>query len=57
MKKFMELIKREDGVTAPEYALIASLVAVAIIVAVTALGGSVSGAFQAISTAIDNAGN
>ena len=57
MKKFMELIKREDGVTAPEYALIASLVAVAIIVAVTALGGSVSGAFQAISTAIDNACN
>ena len=32
MKKFMELIKREDGVTAPEYALIAALVAVVIIV-------------------------
>ena len=38
MKKFMELIKREDGVTAPEYALIAALVAVFIIGAVTLLG-------------------
>jgi pilus assembly protein Flp/PilA len=53
MKKFMELIKREDGVTAPEYALIAALVAVFIITAVTALGGSVSNAFDAISDAID----
>ena len=56
MKKFMELIKREEGVTAPEYALIASLVAVAIIVAVTALGGSISGAFDAIVVAINGAG-
>ena len=35
MKKLMELIKREDGVTAPEYALIAALIAVVIIGAVT----------------------
>ena len=56
MRKFMELVKREEGVTAPEYALIASLVAVAIIIAVTALGGSVSDAFTTISNAIANAG-
>ena len=35
MKKFMELIKREDGVTAPEYALIAALIAGVIILVVT----------------------
>ena len=57
MKKLMELIKREDGVTAPEYALIASLVAVAIIAAVTALGGSISGAFDSIVAAINGAGS
>jgi pilus assembly protein Flp/PilA len=55
MKKFMELLKREDGVTAPEYALIAALVAVFIIGAVTALGGGVSNAFDSIATAINNA--
>ena len=52
MKKFMELFKREDGVTAPEYALIAALVAVVIIIAVTALGTNVAAAFQAIADAI-----
>ena len=55
MKKLMELIKREDGVTAPEYALIAALVAVFIIGAVGAMGGSISGAFTTISGAIDAA--
>jgi pilus assembly protein Flp/PilA len=55
MKKIMEFIKREDGVTAPEYALIAALVAVFIIGAVTALGGGVSNAFDSIATAINNA--
>ena len=55
MKKFMELIKREDGVTAPEYALIAALVAVFIIGAVQVLGGSIDGAFRAIGGAINAA--
>ena len=52
MKKLMELIKREDGVTAPEYALIAALIAVVIIGAVTALGGSLGQTFNTIQTAI-----
>ena len=52
MKKLMELIKREDGVTAPEYALIAALIAVVIIGAVRALGGSLSGTFNTIEGAI-----
>lgn len=38
---FSSLIKREDGVTAIEYALIAALIALVIIVAVTAVGTSV----------------
>ena len=49
MKKLMELIKREDGVTAPEYALIAALIAVVIIGAVGILGGKITSTFTAIS--------
>jgi len=55
MKKLMGLFKREDGVTAPEYALIASLIAVVIIVAVRLLGTNVDAAFNAIATAIGGA--
>ena len=46
------LIKRDDGVTAIEYALIASLIAVAIIVAVKALGVELSTVFNSITTAL-----
>jgi pilus assembly protein Flp/PilA len=42
----------ETGVTAIEYALIASLIGVAIITAVTAVGTSLSTKFTAISTAL-----
>ena len=52
MKKLMTLIKREDGVTAPEYALIGALIAVVIIAAVTLLGDNVEAAFNAIANAI-----
>ena len=52
MKKLMEFVKREDGVTAPEYALIVALVAVVIIGAVTLLGTGVQAAFNAIANAI-----
>ena len=55
MKKLMELIKREDGVTAPEYALIAALIAVVIIGAVTALGGSLGQTFDTIEVAVSGA--
>ena len=49
MKKLMELVKREDGVTAPEYALIAALIAVVIIGAVTLLGSAVERTFNTIA--------
>lgn len=52
LKRFL---KDEGGATAIEYGLIAALVAVVIIGAVTALGTSISGKFTEISTAISNA--
>ena len=42
----------QSGVTAIEYGLIAALIAVAIIVAVTSVGTSLSGTFTAISSAL-----
>ena len=49
MRKLIELVKREDGVTAPEYALIAALIAGVIIGAVTLLGGQISATFNNIA--------
>lgn len=46
----------ENGATAIEYGLIAALVAVAIIGALTSLGTSLSGIFGDVSTELDNAG-
>ena len=45
-------MRAEDGATAVEYALLVSLIAVAIIVAVRALGVSVSSLFQTVVTAV-----
>ena len=42
----------EGGATAVEYALMVALIAVVIIVAVTALGGKLNGLFTAISNAL-----
>ena len=46
------LISKERGATAVEYALIVALIAVAIILAVTALGGGIRTAFENITDAI-----
>ncbi len=46
MKMFF---KNESGATAIEYGLIAALIAVAIISAVTTLGGNTSDTFNAVS--------
>ncbi len=43
----------EDGVTAIEYGLIAALIAVAIIIAITAVGTNLSGIFNYISTQLN----
>lgn len=49
-------LRRNDrGATAVEYGLIVVLIAVAIIAALTALGGSLSTLFQTIATSIGTA--
>ncbi|MDQ6702202.1 MAG: Flp family type IVb pilin [Pseudomonadota bacterium] len=45
-------IDDQSGVTAIEYGLIAALIAVVIIVAITAVGTNLSAQFQAIATAL-----
>ncbi|NQV48107.1 MAG: Flp family type IVb pilin [Rhodospirillaceae bacterium] len=49
---FKQLIKDESGATAIEYGLIAALVAVAIIVAITAVGTDLSVMFGSISSSL-----
>ena len=49
MKAFWQ---EEDGVTAIEYGLIAALIGVAIILTVTAIGGSLQTTFQAVADAL-----
>lgn len=47
-----DLISKEDGVTAIEYGLIASLIAVIIIGAVTTVGNDLVAVFNRIATAL-----
>ena len=46
--------KEEEGATAIEYGLIAGLIAVVIITAVTALGTDLTGLFEGISTELNS---
>jgi pilus assembly protein Flp/PilA len=50
MSKLANLIKKEEGVTAIEYGLIAALIAVAIIAAVTLVGTKLQGTFSTVSS-------
>ena len=50
-------IRSQKGVTMIEYALIAALVAVVVIGALTALGGNLTTIFTNVSTALSGAGN
>lgn len=47
-----QFIRHEDGVTAIEYGLIAALIAVAIIVAVTNVGTNLTAVFSSVASAI-----
>ena len=53
MNFIKNFIREEDGVTAIEYGLIASLVGVAIVTAVTALGAKLILVFNAVVTALN----
>jgi len=52
MLNLRRFLKNEEGATAIEYGLIAALIGVVIISAVTALGTSIETQFNAIETAI-----
>lgn len=52
MKELYHFFKDEEGATAIEYGLIAALIAVVIIVAVTAAGQKVSKTFDTVATTI-----
>jgi pilus assembly protein Flp/PilA len=52
MKKLMRFFKDDEGVTAIEYGLIAALIAVVIIVAVTTVGTELVDVFEAVSAAL-----
>ena len=51
-KFFTRFLKDESAATAIEYGLIAALISVAIIVAVTALGGTLQGTFNTVNAAL-----
>ena len=56
MRNFMtKLLSDHDGATAIEYGLIAALISVVIITAVTLVGSKLSGVFNSIGTALATA--
>lgn len=55
MTLIKSFLKDESGATAIEYGLIAALVAIACIAALSALGGNLTDAFEEVSTELDNA--
>lgn len=54
-KNIQQFLRDEEGVTAIEYALIAALIAVVIIAAVTLVGNEVSDTFNTVGTTLQNA--
>jgi len=49
-KKFVEFMKKEDGPTAVEYAVMLALIIVVCIVAITSLGTSASKTFSQVAS-------
>ena len=54
MQKLARFFKNESGATAIEYGLIAALIAVAIIGAVTTLGGNTADTFNTVADSMAN---
>ncbi|MGE0830095.1 MAG: Flp family type IVb pilin [Hyphomonadaceae bacterium] len=52
MKTLKNFLKNEDGATAIEYGLIAALIAVVIISAVTTLGTKIAATFTSVAAAM-----
>jgi pilus assembly protein Flp/PilA len=55
IKSIVMLFRDEGGATAIEYGLIAALISVVIIAAVTLVGSNLSGVFNSIATALSTA--
>ena len=51
-KSVVNFLKREDGPTAVEYAVMLALIIVVCIIAITALGSNASGTFSFVSTKV-----
>ena len=52
MAKLLKLLRNEDGATAIEYGLIAALIAVAAIGALTSVGSNLNGKFTQVATGL-----
>lgn len=52
MNTLKHLLRRDEGVTAVEYGLIAALIAVALIAVITGLGLQIKATFEAIDNAM-----
>ena len=55
MKFINKLIRDEEGATAIEYGLIAALIAIAAITAMSALGGELNETFVSVESSLDTA--
>ena len=55
MKSIQKFLRDEDGVTAIEYGLIAALIAVVIIAAVTIVGTQLNKTFTKVGTSLNTA--
>lgn len=55
-KHTQQFLRDEEGVTAIEYALIAALIAVVIILAVKFVGNEVKNTFETVGQELNNAG-
>jgi pilus assembly protein Flp/PilA len=53
MKKIIDFLRDEEGAALPEYALLVALIAVVSIIAITAVGTSVSEKMQEIADEIN----
>ena len=52
MKEFLATMKKEKGATMIEYTLLAALISIVALLAITATGTQVMGLFTTVSTAI-----
>ena len=56
-KKFVEFMKKEDGPTAVEYAVMLALIIVVCITAITALGTNASNTFTYVGNQVKGSGS